>query len=93
LIPLKISRPNRTSRKRSKNGEDGGTGVYMWEETVPRVMVANNLYGEFYDFYSYCSEYFGYTLVNIDLYNKPTRCTISLHFIELPHLYMIRIHL
>jgi hypothetical protein len=43
LIPLRRSRPNRrecltlwqkrTSRKRSKNEEDSGTGVYMWEGT------------------------------------------------------------
>jgi hypothetical protein len=27
-----------------------------------------------------------------NLYNKPTQCTIYLHFIELPHLYMFRAH-
>jgi hypothetical protein len=50
------------SRKRSKNGGDGGTGVSMWEGTTSRVMVADRPYGEFYDFYIR-PEYFGYTLV------------------------------
>jgi hypothetical protein len=36
----------RTSRKSSKYGGDGGTGVYMWEETTSRVMVADRSYGE-----------------------------------------------
>jgi hypothetical protein len=48
-----------TSRKRSKNG-DGGTGVYMREGTTSRLMAAD---GEFYDFYSFSPEYFGYHLV------------------------------
>jgi hypothetical protein len=52
-----------TSRKRSKNGGDGGTGVYMQEGTTSRVITANKPYGEFYDFYSVSPEYFGYTLV------------------------------
>jgi hypothetical protein len=49
LITLRRSRPNcrqcltlwqkRTSRKRSKNREDRGTGVYMLEETTARVVV------------------------------------------------------
>jgi hypothetical protein len=52
-----------TSRKRSKNRGDGGTGVYMWEGTTSRVMAADRHYGEFYDFYSVSPEYFGYTLV------------------------------
>jgi hypothetical protein len=52
-----------TSRKRSKNGEDGRTGVYMREGTASRVMAADRLYGEFYDFYSVSPEYFAYTLV------------------------------
>jgi hypothetical protein len=41
------------------NGGDGGTGVYMREGTTSRVMAADRLYGEFYDFYSVSSEYFG----------------------------------
>jgi hypothetical protein len=53
----------RTSRKRSKNGGDGGTGVYMREGTTSRVMAADRPYGDFYDFYSVSPEYFGYTLV------------------------------
>jgi hypothetical protein len=53
----------KTSRKRSKNGRDGGTGVYMWEGTTSRVMAADRPYGEFYDFYSVSPEYFGFTLV------------------------------
>jgi hypothetical protein len=47
-------------QKLSKNEEDGGTGVYMWEGTTSRVMVSNRPYGEFYDFYSISPEYFGY---------------------------------
>jgi hypothetical protein len=34
-----------TSRKRSKNEGDGGTGVYMREETTSRVMPADRPYG------------------------------------------------
>jgi hypothetical protein len=73
LMPLRRSRPNRrecftlwqkrTSRKRSKNGEDGGTGVYMWEGTTSRVMAADMPYGEFYGFYNVSPEYFGFTVV------------------------------
>jgi hypothetical protein len=51
-----------TSRKRSKNGGDGGTGVYMQEETTSRMMAADRPYGKFYDFYSARPKYFGYTL-------------------------------
>jgi hypothetical protein len=53
-----------TSRKRSKNGVDGGTGVYMREETTSRVMATDRPYGELYDFYNGSPEYFGYTLVH-----------------------------
>jgi hypothetical protein len=49
----------RTSRKRSKNG-DSGAGVYMREGTTSMVMAADRSYGEFYDFYSVSPEYFGY---------------------------------
>jgi hypothetical protein len=73
LIPMKRSRPNRreyltfwqkrTSRKRPKNGGDGGTGVYMREGTTSRVITADRPFGEFYDFCSVSPEYFGYTLV------------------------------
>jgi hypothetical protein len=49
--------------KRSKDGGDGGTGVYMWEGTTSRVMAAYRPYGEFYDFYSVSPEYSGYFLV------------------------------
>jgi hypothetical protein len=38
-------RQKRTSRKLSKNGVDGGTGVYMREETTSRVMAADRPYG------------------------------------------------
>jgi len=72
-IPLRRSRPKRrkcftlwqkrTSRKRSKNGGDGGTGVYMREETTSRVTAADRPYGKFYDFYSVSPENFGLTLV------------------------------
>jgi hypothetical protein len=56
----------RTSRKRSKNGRDGGTDVYTWEGTTSRVMAADRPYGEFYDFYCVGPEYFGYSLVHYD---------------------------
>jgi hypothetical protein len=54
----------RNSRKRSKNGGDGGTGVYMREGTTSRMMAADRPYGEFHDFYSFSPEYFRYTLVS-----------------------------
>jgi hypothetical protein len=56
-------RQKRTSRNRSKNGGDGGTGVYMREGTTSRVKAADRPYGEFYYFYSVSPEHFGYTLV------------------------------
>jgi hypothetical protein len=46
-----------TSRKPSKNGGNGGTGVYMREG-------ADRPYGELCDFYSVSHECFGYTLVH-----------------------------
>jgi len=68
LIPLRRYRPNRkecltlwqkrTSRQRSKNGEDGGTGVCMREGTTLRVTTADRPYGKFYDFYSVSPENF-----------------------------------
>jgi hypothetical protein len=36
----------------------------MREGTTSRAMVADRLYGKFYDFYSVSPEYFEYTLVN-----------------------------
>jgi hypothetical protein len=73
LIPLRRSRLNRrecltlwqkrTSRKYSKNEEEGGTGVYMREGTTSSLMGADRPYGGFYDSYSVRPEYFGYTLV------------------------------
>jgi hypothetical protein len=39
-----------TYRKRSKNGGDDETGVYMREGTTSKVMAADRPYGEFYDF-------------------------------------------
>jgi hypothetical protein len=73
LMPLRRSRPNhrecltlwqkRTSRKRSKNGGDGGTSVFVQEGATSRVMVATRPYGKFYDFYSVSPKYFGYTLI------------------------------
>jgi hypothetical protein len=47
-------------RNHSKHGVEGGTGVYMREETISRVMAADRPCGEFYDFYSISLEYFGY---------------------------------
>jgi len=52
-------------RKRSKNGGDGGTGVYVSEGTTWRVMAADRPYGEFYDFCSISLENFGYHLVDV----------------------------
>jgi hypothetical protein len=40
----------RASRKRSKDGGDGGTGVYMWEGTTSNMMAADRPYGELYEF-------------------------------------------
>jgi hypothetical protein len=48
----------KNSRKRSKNGGESGTGVYMQEGTTSRVTVADRPYGEFYDFYSVSLENF-----------------------------------
>jgi hypothetical protein len=59
LIPWQ----KKTSKKRSKNREDGGTGDYMREGTTSRLMAADRPYGEFYDLYSVSPEYFVYTLV------------------------------
>ena len=50
---------------RSKNGGDGGTGVYMREGTTSRVMAADRTYSKFYDFYSANPENFGSTHVQI----------------------------
>jgi hypothetical protein len=44
--------------------EDSRTGVYTQEGTTSRVMVADRPYGEFYDFYSFSLEYFGFTLIS-----------------------------
>ena len=72
-IPLRRFRPNRrkcltlwqkrTFRKRSKNGGDGGTGVYIREGTTSRVTAADRPYGKFYDFDSVSLETFGSTHV------------------------------
>jgi hypothetical protein len=35
----------------------------MVEGTTSRVMAGNRPYGEFYDIYSICTEYFGYTII------------------------------
>jgi hypothetical protein len=43
-----------------QNGGDGRTGVCMREGITSRVMAADRSYGEFYDFYSFSPEYFGY---------------------------------
>jgi len=55
----------RTSRMRSKNGGDGGTGVYMREGTTSRVTAADRSYDEFYGFYSVSPENFGSTHVSL----------------------------
>jgi hypothetical protein len=47
---LDTLREKRTSRKRSENGGDGGTGVYKRKGTTSRVMAVDRSYGEFYDF-------------------------------------------
>jgi hypothetical protein len=49
----------KASRNLSKNGGDGGTGVNMRERTTSRLIAADMSYGDFYDFYSVRSEYFG----------------------------------
>jgi hypothetical protein len=38
------------------------------------------------------SEFYIWLTVHLELFlhNKPTRCTVYLHFIELPRLYMFR---
>jgi hypothetical protein len=56
-------------QERSKNGGDGGTGVYMREGTTSRVMAADGPYGEFYDFYKISPEYFGYHLLDRALFH------------------------
>ena len=48
---------------RSKNGGDGGTGVYMREGTTLRVTAADRTYSKFYDFYNASRENFGITHV------------------------------
>ena len=50
-------------RKRSKNGGDGGTGVYIREGTTSKVTAADRPYGKFCDFYSVSLETFGSTHV------------------------------
>jgi len=50
---------------RSKNGGDGGTGVYMREATTSTVRAADRPYGEFYGFYSVSPENFGSTHVHV----------------------------
>jgi hypothetical protein len=77
LMLLRRSRPNRresltlwqkiTSRKRSKNGVDGGIGVYMRNGTTSRVMAVSWPYSEFYNFYSVSPKYFGFHHVHEDL--------------------------
>jgi hypothetical protein len=52
----------RISRKRSKKGGEGGTGVYMREGTTSRVMADDRPNCDFDDFYSVSPEYFGNTL-------------------------------
>jgi hypothetical protein len=61
--------------KHSKNGGDGGTGVYMREGTTSRVMAAGRPYSEFYDVYSISPEYFGYHLIYSQ---RRSHCTHSL---------------
>jgi len=51
----------RTSRMRSKNGGDGGTGVYMRERTTSRVTEADRTCSKFYDIYSIIPGNFGST--------------------------------
>jgi hypothetical protein len=78
----------RTSRKSSKNGGDGGTGVCMQEGPTSRVMAAVRPYGEFYEFYSVSPEYFGHTLYlfSITLSSRPSK--------QFPHiLYAVRINI
>jgi hypothetical protein len=55
-------------RKLSKNGGDGGTGVYMRGATS-RVTAAHRPFGEFYDFYSVSLEYFNTTSYFVRIYH------------------------
>jgi hypothetical protein len=65
----------REFRKRSKNGGDGGTGVFMRKGTTSRVMSAERPYSEFCYFYSVSPEYFRYTLVMFCPFTRQSCCT------------------
>ena len=58
---------------RSKNGGNGGTGVYMGEGTTSRVTAAERPYGKFYGFYSVSPENFGSTHV-LRSFEEPIIC-------------------
>jgi len=64
----------KTSRKRSKNGGDGGTRAYMREGITSRVTMDDRPNGEFCDFYSVSPEYFGYHLVYDTVPNNTMSC-------------------
>jgi len=51
-----VTLTEKTSTKRSRNGGDGGNGVYMQEGNTSRVTAVDRPHGEFYDFYSISPE-------------------------------------
>ena len=67
---------------RSKNGGDGGTGVYMREGTTSRVTAADRTYSKFYDFYSARPENFGSTYVLQHSKELRLKCVIQLTVTE-----------
>jgi hypothetical protein len=69
LIAFRRFRPNHrvldslTEKDAQEALQKCGTGVYLQEGTISRVMAADRPYGDVYDFYSVIPEYFGYILV------------------------------
>jgi hypothetical protein len=74
---------------RSKNGGDGGTGVYMREGTTSRVTAANRTYSKFYDFYSASPKNFGsnhvYRISCIDRFLYVWKCILNLRILAYSH--------
>jgi hypothetical protein len=55
----------------------------MREGTTSRVMAADRLYGEFYDFYSVRPEYFGFTLLNFESESYRFECGIMANYYKM----------
>jgi len=68
-------------RKRSKNGGDGGTGVYIREGTTLRVTAANRPYAKFYDFYSVSLQTFGSTHVQSVPQHRISKPSLGCYFL------------